>query len=215
MLNEKDPGMAPEVRKLWDPIKQEVYYVHERWHLYRQLFGISGQRVELLNRAAPGAFRLFQDALMLDVQLTLSKLTEQNRKSLTLRALMSEVNRRACIELKTTLARVHSDYLIACEKIVDRRNKRLAHFELRTFLNKNSAAMLDASRQEIEDALAALREFMNAIQRDLEDCETSYRTSTLIGNGESLLRILRWGMRYRELRQSSVIDDDHFPLWSI
>src|SRR5437868_4830363 len=95
--------MPADLKKLWDPVKQQVWSVHAHWGLLIQLFGKSRERTELFNKTAAALFRLTQDALVNEVQLALCKLAESSRKRLTLHALLTEFNRRSSIVAKKNL----------------------------------------------------------------------------------------------------------------
>ena len=63
-------------------------------------------------------------------------------------------------------------YANACAKGRERRNKRIAHFDMQTML-KAKAALRGPSREEIEVALEALRSVMNCIARHFIGTQTA------------------------------------------
>lgn len=69
-------SIPPNVQPLWNVLQQEVIGLHAYWKNYRQLFGTSEARVDLLNECASTFFFIIQDALLADVQLSLSKLAD-------------------------------------------------------------------------------------------------------------------------------------------
>lgn len=71
---------------------------------------------------------------------------------------------------------------------------------------ERSAPIPASSRREIEEALVALRAFMNALQRKFTDAETAYGEIALTTDGDQLLSVLRRGLRYRELAAAGVVD---------
>jgi hypothetical protein len=74
-LRDMGPDLGPVYHELWN----EVTWLHAKWNQYRQLFGHSRQRVELLNEVASHFFRIVQDALWDDVILHLARLTDPLR----------------------------------------------------------------------------------------------------------------------------------------
>lgn len=73
--------------RLWN----ECAWLHWKWREYETLYGTNSSRIELLNHAAPGFFRIVQDTLWEDVLLHIARLTDPpkvaSRETLTLRAL--------------------------------------------------------------------------------------------------------------------------------
>ena len=70
---------------------QEVAWLYSKWAEYLELFGTSPFRVELLNSAAPGFFRIVQDTLWEDTILHIARLTDRpesfGKANLTIRRL--------------------------------------------------------------------------------------------------------------------------------
>ena len=55
---------------------QEAAFLHLKWNEYVVLFGTGPERVDLLNRAAPGFFHLVQDSWWDDLLLHISRMTD-------------------------------------------------------------------------------------------------------------------------------------------
>jgi hypothetical protein len=193
-------GVPPSAQQLWIAIQQEVIGVHAYWNNYRQLFGKSKERVDLRNACAGEFFLIVQDALLTDVQLSLSRLAERvttsGKKNATLESLSSEI---AMLSIPQLAGRLQ-DYRDRCDKITLRRNKELAHADLGALLRRNGfaggTAIPGPSRQEIEEALKALREFMNAVEGYFNDPPMDYETFASPGDGDSLVEILKQGLAY-------------------
>ena len=90
-----DSQYPSQIYTLWTTLDKEVTWLHGRWIIYRQLFGTSKERVELLNESAGTFFNVLQDVLLHDVQLSLSKLGDPadtgSRENMTLEALHEDV----------------------------------------------------------------------------------------------------------------------------
>jgi len=65
-----------EIRDLYESLDSEVSFVHAKWKLYRQLYGTSEERIELLNRTAGYFFGVVQQSLFEDVVISLCRLTD-------------------------------------------------------------------------------------------------------------------------------------------
>lgn len=167
------------------------------------MFGKSKERIELLNACAGEFFFIIQDALLADVQLSMSRLAERvktsGKKNATLERLSNEIAMPPIPQLTGCL----QDYRDRCDKITLRRNKELAHADLGALLRRNGFAggtpIPGPSRQEIEEALKALREFMNAVEGYFNDPPMDYEIFASPDDGDSLVEILKQGLAYREL----------------
>lgn len=105
-----------------------------------------------------------------------------------------------------------ADYRDRCGQVKTRRIRELAHADFGTFLQQHGNAkglqIPGPSRQEIEDALEALRKFMDAIEVHFNSSPMAYEHFTSRRDGNSLVWILKQGLRYQELREAQVIPFD-------
>ena len=208
-----DVNTMPEpLKSHWEALDEEIIWLHGRWKIYRQLFGTSPERVEVLNESAGAFFYIIQIVLLNDVELTLSKLADPaktaGRQNLTLQSLVKDVSQLDDATLCKELQGMLVDYRQLCDKVIHRRNKQLAHFDLATLMAAKSTPIPGPSRQEIEDALLALRVFMNALQRKFTDAETAFGEFVLTTDGNLLLSVLKQGLRYQELAAAGAVDWD-------
>lgn len=205
---------VPEIDDVWRAIDYEVSWLHGRWAIYRQIYGTSEARIDILNRSAGTFAHMLQDVLLDDVQLGLAKLGDPAithikgvvLENLTLSNLCQLVTTSGALvaELPPLLAA----YDTACAKARDRRNKRIAHFDLETML-KPKASLHGPSRAEIEAALEALRNLMNRVSLHYTGSQTAYNHIVLDSDGDSLIGILKRGLRYRDMvRDGAVPQDD-------
>ena len=149
---------------------------------------------------------------MREVELTRSKFADRattaGRQNLTLESLLKDVRQLDDATLCKELEGMLTDYRQLCGKVIHRRHKQLAHFDLATLMAAKSTPIPGASRQEIENALQALRAFMNTLQRKFTDAESGYAAVVLTTDGDLLLSILSQGLRYQELVGSGAVDWD-------
>jgi hypothetical protein len=54
--------MGNELGEVFHHLMQEAAFLHLKWNEYLTLFGTGPERVDLLNKAAPGFFHLVQDS---------------------------------------------------------------------------------------------------------------------------------------------------------
>lgn len=196
-----------ELDDLWHAVDYEVTWLHSRWAIYRQLFGTDETRVKILNQAASTFAHMLQGVLLDDVQLGLAKLGDpatsrvkgEVLRNLTLATLCQKVIEGGALtdELPPLLAL----YADACVKARERRNKKIAHFDLHTML-ESEAVLEGPSRAEIEVALEALRAVMNCISLHFTGNQTAYHLVILNHDGNSLISTLELGLRYKALQSA-------------
>ncbi|MFC4308725.1 hypothetical protein ACFPN2_06495 [Steroidobacter flavus] len=212
-------GVPPDVAALWSELDYEVTWLHGRWQIYRQLFGTDEERVEILNRSAGTFAQVLQNVLLDDVQLGLAKLGDPAQtgrfKNLTVTALVKAIStNEPGLEPMMTLNL--SKYQDKCDKIRARRNKHIAHFDHETMVNRHAVPLTGPSREEIEMALFALRELMNAIQLHFNNSQTAYEIIILESDGDHLIAMLKRGIRYQQLVRSGAISvTDLAEHWSL
>ena len=200
------------IHDLWTILKSEAVWLHGRWIIYRQLFGTSPERVDVLNRSASTLFNILQNTLLHDVQLSLSKLGDPAgsgaRENLTLDALVEQLESAGETAVVAKLRPLVTSFADACKKLRHRRNKWIAHLDLNTMLGSKVTPLEGPSRAEIEAALEALRQTMNCVELHYTESQTIYEHFVMNHDGEHLISTLMQGLRYRELVREKVITHD-------
>lgn len=211
-MADTDVRIPAPIHDLWVTIKSEVVWLHGRWIIYRQLYGTSQERIDVLNRSASTFFNVLQKTLLHDVQLSLSKLGDPagsgKRKNLTLAALVAALEGVGESSVVSKLAPLVTTFDDACKNLRHRRNKWIAHFDLGTMLDSKVKPLEGPSRAEIEAALKALRDVMNCVELHFTESQTIYEHFVMNNDGEYLISTLKQGLRYRELVKQKVIAHD-------
>ena len=204
--------MPEPLKSHFDALDAEIIWLHGRWKIYRQLFGTSPKRIDILNESARGFFLIIQNVLGDNLELTLSNLADRastaGKKNLTLESLLNDLRQLNYPALYEELEGVLSKFKEMCKKVRHRRNKQLAHSDLKTLMSTGSNPIPGASREEIEDALLKLRAFMNALLRQFADATTAYEEIVLTWDGDVLLSVLKQGLRYHELVKAGTVPWD-------
>jgi len=195
--------MPPTIEEVFKELKKEITLLHARWIIYRQLYGHSERRIKLLNECASAFFAIIHEALLGEVQLTLSKLTDPPRsrkdENLSLEQLRERIDAQGQNDLANSLRNLLDDLKDKCEGMRRWRNKWLAHFDLIT-TKSNLRLLPGISRQKIEEALKVTREYMNIIEMHYNGSEERYEQFTMSGNdGEALISRLKNALSYEEL----------------
>jgi hypothetical protein len=200
-------SMPPDVTEVFEPLKNELIFIHAKWGLYRQLFATNPDRVDLLNRCASELFGIFQEVLYDDVLMALFRLTEAaqtcGRDNCTLRRLLDIVRNTRPALAANLEARLASPRA-TLDKYSDWRNKRIGHNDLRAMYARlaGNSRLQGPSREEMEGVLRAVRGVLNGVQVDFGDGETYYGPKVVDGvchgpliltsgrDGEALLKDL-------------------------
>lgn len=207
-------AMPRDIEEIWDFLHREVTWLQGRWRMYRQLYGTSEARIDALNRVAPTLFSILQNVLLDEVQLTLSRLADppttgrQRRPNATLETLLNRIEGLDVPSLTAELRTQLASYRLACKAILERRNKRLAHYDLHTHISADAETLLGPSRAEIETALDTLRAFMRTVYEHFEHSYMAYEHFAPLNDAESLLRAVAQALRYQELQEVGRIPDE-------
>lgn len=204
-------SIPANVDEVFQELKTETTWLHARWIMYRQLFAHSAQRIDLLNECASTFFYTIQDMLIGDVQIALSKLTDPARtgghENLSLEQLQERVEKQGEAGLQSTLRQILDELHQKCQVFRTWRNKRLAHLDLTTAMQSTLNPLPGVSRQMIEEALELVRRYLNTIQIHYEEGETGYEHFIMsASDGEALISMLKYGLRYEELLQERKVE---------
>lgn len=157
--------MKENSKETFDKLKSEVTRCHFYWIIYRQILGTSENRIHIINKTNPSFFLMFQDLLFDYITLELSKLTDPadfgKNKNLSLHFLLEQMNDEINEIFRIKLLSILEELKEATELFRNRRNKKIAHFDVQSLNNKNEFGI---SRQSVEDALKIIRNFMNEIE---------------------------------------------------
>ena len=197
--------MGEPLGTLFSALWQEVAMLHVRWKEYVALFGTKPERIDLLNRAAPHFFRMLQDELWESTLLSLARLTDPSnsqgnpdRSNLTINALPALI---ADVKLKGDVNKLIAESMKLTEFCRDWRNRRIAHRDLKLALEQSTTPLADGSRAQVKDALKALVNVLNAVERHYCDSETAYDLGGPLGGAISLLYVLDDGLRAEDAKQ--------------
>lgn len=193
------------LREIYESLETELVWIHGRWNMYRQLFGTNERRVELLNESAP-AFFYQLGFLWLDYTvLEICKITDRPHTNGNQNLVISQLHRRLVRSHHPDLADRLDDLgtvvTNTCVPLRERRNKRVAHSDLQIAVNSNTAIRL-VSRQAVEDALEAVRNYVNTFRRYFTGSEMYFQGFELRGDAAYLLHNLKRASEYRRLEDS-------------
>lgn len=206
-------AIPQQIGLFWPKLCEKVIDVHFDWKIFRQLYGQSPERIRLLNEAASQFFGRAQTIFLDNIQLELAKLNDRaetgGRENLTLKKLMRDLEKVPPGPPSAFLdeaERLRTEYCKNCRKIVRRRNRLIAHSDYDTALNRHAERLEGATHQEIEEALMALVSFMRHIEGQFEDSETIFDDPVLNDDGDSVVFLLKRGLRHQALEKEGKLD---------
>jgi hypothetical protein len=211
ILKRVHDNMDEHLQKVFDRIKQELNHIHYRWILYRQIFGTSPSRIELINNTSSNVFLELQWLVIDYMVMSLSKLTDQARMgsndNLSYHYLIEKVKENGNDELEVELRVELKELTDACEKFRNIRNKRVAHNDLVVSLDIDGSPLPGVSRADVEKALVHARNLMNKAELHFNFSQTLYEEIILpvTNDGRSVLIWLQKGLMYEQLEDEGVI----------
>jgi hypothetical protein len=209
--------MGEPLGKLYHALSNELAWVYLKWGQYVELFGTKPSRVDLLNRAAGGFFRVVQDSLWEDVLVHITRLTDAprsaGRSNLTIRALLPLISRS---EVLAEVEGLINAAITRAEFARDWRNRHIAHRDLKLALSDGAAPLKAASRAAVKDALGSISHVLNTVSTAYLAESTAYEMTDALHGAASLLYViddgLRFDLRRRErLNAGEISDDDYAP----
>lgn len=196
--------MGRPVGEQYSALWQELVWLYAVWGEYVDLYGTNAPRVELMNRAAGGFFRIVQDAVWEQTLLHIARLTDPARSAgkpnlsvQSLLAVVSEPAPRRAVETKVKAAVEASAF---CR---DWRNRRIAHRDLDLALKNPTQPLAPASRLQVRNALDRIADVLNTLSLHYLHSET-YFEGGLVHSGTSLLNLLRSALTERDERQARI-----------
>ena len=115
-------------------------------------------------------------------------------------------------QLSNDFDKKFAEYKERCKYIGYRRDKELAHADFGALLARHEhhqgPAMFGPSRNEIELALKSLRDFMRFVESSFGEAEMAYEAFISRGGADSMLSVLKQGIRYGQLQAEKVIPND-------
>ncbi|ALF88466.1 MULTISPECIES: hypothetical protein [Ralstonia solanacearum species complex] len=214
MVQPVDSRFPEPVQEIWATIWSDVTWLHGRWQIYRQLFGISKARIDLFNETASTVASILHDVLLRDVQIAICKLGDSAKsgrsKNLTLRRLQSELRDAGEIDVADQMGPLLDTFETASKAVRDRRNKWIAHSDLDTLLEARTKPLHGPSRQEIETILTALRDVMHCVEDKYTGGTTAHERLVMNHTGEHVINAFARAKRYEELVKEGRIPRDDF-----
>jgi hypothetical protein len=190
-------AMGSDLGKIYNELMNDVVWLHVKWSQYRQLFGKSPARIELLNATAGTFFYVIQNILMDDVLLHLARLTDKpkscGKKNLSI---LTMANLISIPILTVEVKKLAEIAYMKCKNAREWRNRRIAHHDFHDAMVSIDESLPGISRDYIETALDAIRVTLNRIENHFFYSEVWYQDTSLGPlDGDSLITYLQTGYK--------------------
>ena len=186
-------------------LSDDIAWLHVKWAEFRELFGGSQERIDLLNSSAGLFFYILHDTLWDDALLHIARLTDpvemRGKRNLTIKALPE-----LCGEPKLR-ARVIDlvEHAISASAFArDWRNRRIGHRDLPLALKDHTQPLAPASRADVSTALKAIHDVLREIAKTLMKTELDPRVITNSTGAVALLYVLRDGIEADQARRARI-----------
>lgn len=202
---ERIEKLGPKLGPVFHALSDDVAWLQVKWAQYRELFGTSPERIELLNSAAGLFFRILQDTLWEDALLNLARLTDppeiRGKHNLTIRALPELCDDPA---LRLTVSQLVDEALAATAFARDWRNRHIGHRDLLLALESAAKPLSPASRADVSAALSAIHRVFNELTERLFDSTLADDVITPATGAEALLYVIRDGLEANDARRARI-----------
>lgn len=199
--------MGPDLGEVFYSLTNDLTWLHAKWQQYRGLFGVSEERLELINRSAGAFFWVVQETLWDEMLLHISRLTDPSvtmgKNNLSFSALLSHLDNDA--PLRSELEVRISECTSRAKFARDHRNKRIAHRDMLHALDQVAHPLGGVSRQDIEDILEAFRRVMAPLYLKYWNTTMFYEDVVLNGDVDSLLVVLTRAEKFKKLLVSGKV----------
>ena len=197
--------LGPKLGPVFHALSDDLAWLQVKWAEYRQLFGTSPERIDLLNSAAGLFFRVLQDTLWEDALLHIARLTDAadvgGRRNLTVRALPA-----LCEDpiLRERVSQLVDDAVAVSAFARDWRNRHIGHRDLTLAVDSTAKPLSPASRSDVSAALAALHSVFNEITERMFDSTLADDVVTPDTGAEALLYVIRDGLEVEDARRKRI-----------
>ena len=200
--------LGTEYSALW----QHIANVHIKWSEYKELYGTSPTRIDLLNRAAPNFFGKIQKTLWNEVLLLICQLTDPpkigKRKNLTILRLPELIKESAlgsAVEAKVKEAESNSTF---CR---DWRNRHIAHLDRDLALESNAEPLMEANRAMVKQALESIAAPLKLVAERFFGSDLRFDIYKPIHGAVSLLHVIDDGLKAGLEREDRLSQGNWLP----
>jgi hypothetical protein len=191
------PGFPPEIRKVWDELIQEFFFLNSNWYLFKELYGTE-ESVKTLNGVAPGPFCLIGFMFRREFTMGICRITDPKstgpkdnlKENLTIDQLLHLVREHcADTEFADELAARKAKIDALLPPIRDRRNRAFGHLDLPTAVGEHPSPLPSVKSDVMGEAIQLIGKLLVEVNHYFTGAWLD-TTPNPQWSGESLLRAL-------------------------
>jgi hypothetical protein len=185
--------MGPHAGEAFAELMQDAARLHLKWNEFLALFAVGPAQIETLNKAAPGFFYLVTEAWWDGLILHIFRMTDGNRKVLSLVTLRKLLPRPVRAGYEPKLKRA----LAASRFAHDLRHADIGHRNREVALRVKQVPR--SSREQIRKAIAAIDDALHFVDHHYTGHEAPiYDHLDIQGGSGSILWVVRRGLKARD-----------------
>ena len=200
--HEATSAMGLELGRLYFELKSQLIWIHLFRKTYRSLYNGEPERNELLTKSAGQFFFLVQGLFADTFVLKLSRITDppesgQNKANLSIKRLPGCIGDAS---LRAEVEALIDEAMPAVEFARSRRNRRVAHLDLRTVRKEHPVPIPEWSDSDVESALSRIEAVLNRIQSEFLGSTTAYFQFQPAGSSYFLVKCMELGIKERQAK---------------
>jgi hypothetical protein len=196
--------VSAELQNIYDKLYFETSLVTLKWHNYKVLFVGSKEHLELLEWAASAFFLTYNDAIVSDVFISLSRLTEEPKSKkgarISLGRLLLYIDSKVDNSFYKQFDKLVNEAKQNCSAILKHRNETVGHLNLQTFLNSKIDALPEITINQVDLAIQSIQVVLTTFAAHIFN--ESHLFSPFIVDGDAVSLINRL------LMSEKAYDDD-------
>jgi len=198
--------LGPKLGSVFHALNNDLAWLQVEWAEYRELFGTSPERIDILNKAAGLFSRIIQDALWESVLLNLTRLTDpiksRGKSNLTIAKLPELCEEPA---LGSKISELVEIAFKATKFARDWRNRHIGHRDLMLAVDSAAKPLEPASRAQVSNAVKAIHAVLNQFSEKVLGTTLGDQVITPATGSVSLLYVLRDGLEADEDRSERIL----------
>ena len=210
--NQVRTELGTQLGPVFSELRDDLAWLQVKWAEYRELYGTSPDRIDLLNSAAGLFFRILQDSMWEDALLHLCRLTDPadmgRKKNLSIQVLpelCDDADLRNAVETLVEEAKVATLFAR------DWRNRHISHRDRDLALRSKTRPLAPASRAQVSAAISAIHRVLNEISECLLNSTMMEKVITPPTGAGALLYVLRDGLNADAERRERIRSGKYIP----
>jgi hypothetical protein len=194
-------------------LKIQLVTLHSRWHEYKNLFGHSQERVDLLNQCAGGFFYSIQFSMLQHIELCIVRLLDpanqrQSAKNMTFERLVHFAEAVYQQSQVSDLSKMLKHALECSSRLRRRRNKAVAHLDVEAIQNEDQVILEWPRIEEVDASLEVLVDLSNAFEQISGLPIMCYELADTFAGSEAVVNHLTNSLRLKQLVKDGVLSHE-------